>query len=556
MSNKKNSVNIFAGLLLFLCILTPAHAIAFPIQVKDDLNRAVEIPHLPQRIISLAPSATEILFAIGVGEKVVGVSDHCNYPPVVVGAERVGGFANPDLDRIMALRPDLVFAFGTIQIPVVRDLEQRGMRVFWTYPRTIDEILFSFERIGEIAGVPVAGKRLRATVEGQISRVHERLKGLRGKERPGIFRVLGLDPLSTIGGLNFQSEIYRAAGGRNIFEDIEEDFFIVDEGELKRRNPDVIVICGSNPQGSRQQVQNQKGWKEIAAVQNDRILVIPCDLICRPGPRVGQTMGKVASFLHPDKFSSSPQRIVSLVPALTEELYLLGVGPRIVGVTTYCQRPTEAQQKERVGAVVEVNVEKILSLRPDLVVASPLMDHKQIKKLRDVGVRVEVFQPPQDFKVLCDGFLKLARLVGREQEAREIIKRAEGELEYIKGKVKGLSRPRVFTQIGAKPLFTAGGDSFIDDFIVFAGGVNIARDVKTSAYSREEVIRRNPDIILIVTMGIAGEEEKATWLRYKTVNAVKNSRIYMVESYRFCSPTPVSFVETVAELVRLFHGVE
>jgi ABC-type Fe3+-hydroxamate transport system substrate-binding protein len=555
MSNKKNRVTFFSCLLLLLCILTPIHVIAFPLRVKDDLNRSIEIPHAPQRIISLAPSVTEILFAIGVGERVVGISDYCNYPPEVTRVERVGGFADPDLEKIVTLKPDLVVAFGPIQIPVVHELEERGVRVFWTYPRTMEEILSSFERMGELTGAPAAGKQLREAVEKQIKGVQERLKGLRERERPGIFRVMGLDPLSTIGGLNFQSEIYRAAGGRNIFEDVEEDFFIVDVEEFRRRNPDVIVVCGDDPKKLRQYLKDQKDWKDIEAIKEDRILVLSCDLICRPGPRVGQTIEKVASLLHPEKFSSSSQRIVSLVPALTEELYLLGVGDRVVGVTTYCQRPREAQQKERVGTVVDVNIERIIDLRPDLVIASPLMDHKQLQKLRDVGVRVEVFQPPQDFKTLCDGFLTLARFVGGEEEAREIITRAERELDIIKEKVKGLSRPRVFTQIGAKPLFTAGGDSFIDDFIVFAGGINIACDDKTSVYSREEVIRRNPDIILIVTMGITGEKEKATWLRYNTVNAVKNRRIYAVESYRFCSPTPVSFVETVQELMRLFHGV-
>jgi ABC-type Fe3+-hydroxamate transport system substrate-binding protein len=253
---------------------------------------------------------------------------------------------------------------------------------------------------------------------------------------------------------------------------------------------------------------------------------------------------------------STPRRIVSLVPAITEQLYLLGVQDHIVGVTIYCQRPPEAQNKERVGAVVEVNVEKILSLWPDLVIASPLTDHKQIQKLRNVGVRVEVIQPPRDFRELCDGFMNLARWVGQEQEAGEIIKRTEAELAVIKKRIQGLPRPRVFVQIGAKPLVAAGGDSFIDDFVTYAGGMNIARDVKTSVYSREEVLRRNPDIILIATMGVTGESEKETWLRYTTVNAVKKRGLYLVDSYRFCSPTPLSFVETVAELVRFFHGPE
>jgi len=251
-----------------------------------------------------------------------------------------------------------------------------------------------------------------------------------------------------------------------------------------------------------------------------------------------------------------PQRIVSLVPNITEELYLLGAQDRIVGVTNYCQRPPEAQNKERVGAVVEVNVEKILSLQPDLVIASPLTDQKQIKKLLDLGVRIDIFQPPQDFEGLCAGFLQLAQLVGREHEAQVIIARAEGELTVMKGKVKGLPRPRVFVQIGEKPLVAAGGDSFIDDFVSFAGGVNIAHEVRTSVYSREEVVRRNPDIILIAKMGMLGEREKGQWAKYTTIRAVQTDRIYTVDPYRFCSPTPVSFVEQVKELVRLFHGIE
>ncbi len=253
---------------------------------------------------------------------------------------------------------------------------------------------------------------------------------------------------------------------------------------------------------------------------------------------------------------AAPNRIISLVPNITEELFDLGMEDRIVGVTTYCQRPPEAQSKERVGTVVEVNVEKILSLQPDLVIASPLTDHKQLQKLQAVGIRVEVFQPPHGFKALCDNFAQIAHMVGREERAREIIQQAERELATIKGKVKGLPKPRVFVQIGERPLVAAGGDSFIDDFVNCAGGVNIAHEAKTSVYSREVVVRQNPDIIIIARMGMAGEQEKATWVKYKTIRAVQTKRIYTVDPYRFCSPTPLSFVEQVKELVELFHGSE
>ncbi len=248
-----------------------------------------------------------------------------------------------------------------------------------------------------------------------------------------------------------------------------------------------------------------------------------------------------------------PHRIVSLVPTVTEELYLLGAGDKIVGVTVYCQRPPEAQTKEKVGTVIDVNIEKIIELRPDLVIASPLTDHKQIRKLWGLGLRVEIFDAPTDFQGLCESFLTLSRLVGKEQRAEEVLERTNKELEAVRKRIEGLAKRRVFVQIGANPLFTADRASFINDLIECSGGINIASDAKTGIYSREEVIKRNPDTILIVTMGIVGEREKEVWLRYETIGAVKNRRIFSLDSYRVCSPTPVSFVRTVKELVRLFH---
>ncbi|NVL89648.1 MAG: ABC transporter substrate-binding protein [Desulfobacterales bacterium] len=243
-----------------------------------------------------------------------------------------------------------------------------------------------------------------------------------------------------------------------------------------------------------------------------------------------------------------------MVPTITEELYLLGTGDRIVGVTIYCQRPPQAQTKEKVGTVIDVNIEKIIELRPDLIIASPLTDHKQIRKLRALGLRVETFDAPKDFHGLCENFLTISRIIGKEQKAEEVLERTKRKLETIKKDAKEGAEARVFVQIGANPLFTADEDSFINDLIEYAGGINIAGDVNTGIFSREEVIKRNPDIILIVTMGIIGEREKEAWLRYKTISAVKNRRIFTVDSYRVCSPTPVSFVETAKEMARMFHA--
>ena len=554
MGSRKDQIMLRALFTFAFFFISYSHAFSFPLNAKDDLGRFLEILHQPQRIISLSPSHTEILFALRLGSRVVGVTDHCNYPKEAMSKAKIGSFAMPDVDRIIALKPDLVLAFGTIQIPIVKRLEEKGARVFWLYPRTLEEILASFERIGEIAGAGTFARNLKREVGGKIDQVRKRLRGIGTVERPGIFRVMGMSPLGTVGGLSFQSDLYRTAGARNIFEDREEDFFLVRLEELNKRDPDVIVVCGEDPEKLVRSLKEHKGWQDIKAIREDRILVLPCDLICRPGPHVGEAIERVASFLFPDRFSSLPQRILSLIPTVTEELYLLGAGDKIVGVTVYCQRPPEARAKERVGTVIDANIEKIIELRPDLVIASPLADHKQIRKLRNLDIEVKIFTEAGDFHGLCTNFVTLSRLLGKEQKAEEIVENAKTELQAIKNAIAGFAKSRVFVQIGANPLFTAKRGSFIDDLIDCAGGINIGSDAKTGIYSREEVIKRNPDIILIVTMGIVGEKEKDVWLRYKTIGAVKNSRIFTVDSYRVCSPTPASFVETVKELVRIFHA--
>ncbi len=256
------------------------------------------------------------------------------------------------------------------------------------------------------------------------------------------------------------------------------------------------------------------------------------------------------------EFSGVPQRIVSLGPSLTEELYLLGVEDSIVGVTVYCNRPEEAQKKEKVGTAIKVDVEKIISLRPDVVLATTLSDRDQIEKIRSLDVRVITFTPCRNFHEICKQFLKLGKIVGKEKKARDIVGEVRDRVASVNNKVRYLTRPKVFVQIGAKPLYTVTEDSFIQDIISLAGGMNIAHDAKTGLFSREEVISRNPDVIIIVTMGIVGEEEKGIWERFKALKAVQNKRVHIIDSHKICSPTPLTFVESLEEITRLLHPEE
>lgn len=257
--------------------------------------------------------------------------------------------------------------------------------------------------------------------------------------------------------------------------------------------------------------------------------------------------------VHSESESLYPRRIISLGPTITERLYLLGVEERIVGVTIYCTRPSEAALKEKVGNVTHGSVEKIIRLKPDLVLATALTRSRLIEKLRRAKIRTEVFPEPKSFKELNEQFRKLGKMVGREGEAYRIATLAELKVKAISDGVAGPKKTKVFCQIGAQPLFTAVGDTLLNDFIEGANGINIARTVKIGFYNREEVIRQNPDVIIIVTMGIAAEREKQVWRRFKSIDAVRNGRIFIMDAYRTCSPTPVTFAETLAEFATVLH---
>ncbi len=251
-------------------------------------------------------------------------------------------------------------------------------------------------------------------------------------------------------------------------------------------------------------------------------------------------------------YAESPERIVSLSPAITESIYLLDLGDRVVANTQYCNRPQEAKGKEKIGTLLDINVEKILGLEPDMVLACALTPEEDLEQLNMLGV--SFFRAPEakNFSQLCDQFVELGIVVGRGRHAMSIVKDAQKQVSQLR-KYQSDSQPKVFVQIGAKPLFTVTKDSFINDLVVFSGGVNIAASSKQGIYSREEVIRQNPDIIIIATMGDNALDEKKAWQKYSTINAVKNNKIYALNPYIVCSPTPLSFVEALREFISVIN---
>ncbi|HCJ67336.1 MAG TPA: cobalamide ABC transporter substrate-binding protein [Elusimicrobia bacterium] len=260
------------------------------------------------------------------------------------------------------------------------------------------------------------------------------------------------------------------------------------------------------------------------------------------------------------QITASPYcRIISLAPSITEELYLLGVEEKTIAVTNYCDYPPQAKKKEKVGTLLEPNIEKIISLKPDIVFASlAAQDRNTINRLEKMGINIFTFGEVKNFEDISHDFLLLARMVGEEVKARKFLSGKEKEIKLIKQKVEKLPKVKVFLELGAKPLMTAGRNTFINEIVNLAGGVNIFRESKIEypRVSLEEVIQRNPEVIILATMGEITEQEKDFWQKYKNLEAVKRNQIYTLDANIICRPTPVRYVEGLKKITEFLHSEE
>jgi len=259
------------------------------------------------------------------------------------------------------------------------------------------------------------------------------------------------------------------------------------------------------------------------------------------------------AFYSNNAISKPPQRIISLMPTVTEELFLLGLGDNIIGRTMYCIRPLEAAKIEKVAVGKEVSLEKIISLRPNVILASFYTDPKAMRKLESLGLKVVKFEQALNFDQICENFLKLSIVVDKETLANEIVKAAKNKVKELEAEVFGYDKPNIFIQIGAKPLFAIGRDSPVNDLFKVSGTKNILGDRKSSVFSREEVIKQDPEYIFMVTMGAVDANEKKIWQQFKRLRAVKEDKLFVIDSNRVCSSTPVTFAQVASEFVDMIH---
>jgi len=294
--------NWFLVLLTIALALTACTAEWPPTDVEnvfDDLGRLVAINGTPQRIVSLAPSNTEILFALGLGDKVVGVTDWCDYPQEALDKEKVGSYDTPDIEKIVALTPDLILvAYGTT-MDVINNLVGLGLTVFGIKSTDLDDVLDDIKTVGEITDEEVEAQALTSEMAAGIQAVTDQSEEL--EQRPRVFYIVWGgegSALWTAGSGTFIHELIEKGGGLNICQNIT-GYTTISIEEVVARNPEVIITSELSYDWAR----NETGPLSITnASQSGRIYTCDDNLVQRPGPRLVEGLEWFAYFIHPEIF--------------------------------------------------------------------------------------------------------------------------------------------------------------------------------------------------------------------------------------------------------------
>jgi len=200
-----------------------------------------------------------------------------------------------------------------------------------------------------------------------------------------------------------------------------------------------------------------------------------------------------------------------------------------------------------------VNIEAIVRLKPTFVFANSLTPSRIIEGLKNLKINVIVFKYPKSIKDIFDSFLRLGKITHREKLAEKIIEISEKKLKSIEMRARAFPKKKVFFILGSHPLYTAPKGTYIDDIIEKINCINIARNLKTGLISREFVLEKNPDVILIMDMGKIAQEELNYWKKFKNLNAVKNNKIFIINADRLGSPVLPDFVNLIGEIMKMVH---
>jgi len=292
MATKRRQQGILTG-MPFMANLAPRTFV-------DDAGRKLFLADPPTRIVSLAPSVTEMLFAVGAGEQVVGVTTFCDYPPEARAKAKVGG-AFPNLEVVLSLKPTLVLApRDFIRPDMVAKLDQLKVALFILEANSLEDVLRHIQMIGRMVNRPEQAGAVVADLRRRVTEVKTRTAAA---TRPRVFYVLNSDPLMTAGPGSFIHQLIELAGGSNVAAGAPVSYPRLSLEEVIRQDPQVILFPVGDEEGIPEQEQQRwMRWPTLSAVKANRFVRIPSVLLDRPGPRIVEGLERLARELHPDLF--------------------------------------------------------------------------------------------------------------------------------------------------------------------------------------------------------------------------------------------------------------
>ena len=288
---------------LLLLLLFAAGGVS-AVTITDDLGVTVTIENPPERIVSLSPANSEILFALGLDEKIVGVTEYCTYPEAALSKEKIGGFSTVNIEKVSVLNPDLIVAADGNSEETVSHLRELGFTVITINADTIDTTLDDILLLGKATGADAKAEALVSSMKEDLAEIAEKTSA---EEKPTILHCMWTDPLWVSGSGTFQDEMITAAGGVNAAAD-EGGWVALTMEKFLTMNPDIIVVDSGNGMGVgaddalRDFFLKDPRMQSLSAVQNERVYVVNADIIDRGGPRIVDGVEALAEIAHPDIF--------------------------------------------------------------------------------------------------------------------------------------------------------------------------------------------------------------------------------------------------------------
>lgn len=283
---------------------TVSKSAGYPMNVTDSYGRTVTIEKAPERIVSLAPSNTEILFGLGLGDRIVGDTDYCNYPPEAKNKSRVGGVTSVNVEKVAYLNPDVVFAASLTRNETLDKLNSMGYTVIAGDPKNASDVFKLIALMGKVTGAEENATRLMGSLNASIGNVTRLTSGLNESQKPSVLLVVYTEPIYVAGSGSYGDDLIRMAGGKNAAQNIK-GYGQMNAEAIVSADPDVIVV--TNAEGMETQHQFFKNASEpwmgkLSAVKNGRVYGLDSDTLSKPGPRMGKAVELLAKAIHPELF--------------------------------------------------------------------------------------------------------------------------------------------------------------------------------------------------------------------------------------------------------------